>query len=657
MRKEAVLVFGTVAIILLAVLYFQNVQLSPQTNERSIYIAPLINTDSPIDSPSDTTPVNAIPVSPCIPVRTPQDLDNVRNNLAGNYCQMNDIDLAGYSNWIPIGDDELVFLGSYNGNNKEIRNLKISEPLSSKRLGLFGALGNPFDSENPAYVKSIALRNVSIEGGFELGALAGNAYNAIIYDSHVIGGVIKSRGIAGGLVGQGGNFIINASSVESLTIISSSQEETHTLGGLIGASSINAGPEYPFYYNVITHSYTKEISIKGASQLGGLAGSFRGDIEKSYSFAEIITSLRDSGGLVGILDGSLNGHPTNILDSYSLGTIYDLWNSPYPHNVPGGLIGTINLVVGESPIVVKNSYSGVLLSSSSLSGGLIGKIIDEGGANVNIDSSYWDTQMSGQTQSAGGTGLTTNQMKQQPSFVNWDFANEWKMINGKTYPWLSWQTVDQNQLLYYKFNEKNQNGITPDDSLYARHATTNGITILNSIRGPIFSFNAGDYVRPYSGGDLDLGNKFTLAGWIKLDKYPSEIGQPAMKIMDKGLSGQDYSSYGLLINASNSIVARVYTANNGASVFDAGSLPLQKGTWYFVTATLDSLKLKLYVNGVLVSTRVVSGAPYNNNDIFLVGAQQTNAGGFTNHFYGAMDDMRIYSRALSLQEIQNLYHS
>jgi len=37
-------------------------------------------------------------------IYTAQDLDNMRNNLTGKYVLMNDIDLADWGNWEPIGD-------------------------------------------------------------------------------------------------------------------------------------------------------------------------------------------------------------------------------------------------------------------------------------------------------------------------------------------------------------------------------------------------------------------------------------------------------------------------------------------------------------------------------------------------------------------------
>ena len=52
-----------------------------------------------------------------IPIRTAQELDNIRNNLSGKYILMNDIDLGEYENWVPIGTKKQPFSGIFDGNN------------------------------------------------------------------------------------------------------------------------------------------------------------------------------------------------------------------------------------------------------------------------------------------------------------------------------------------------------------------------------------------------------------------------------------------------------------------------------------------------------------------------------------------------------------
>ncbi len=58
-----------------------------------------------------------------------------------------------------------------------------------------------------------------------------------------------------------------------------------------------------------------------------------------------------------------------------------------------------------------------------------------------ITSSYWNTETSGTTTGVGSgaatvTGLTTTQMKQQASFVGFDFVNIWDIEEGVGYPFL-----------------------------------------------------------------------------------------------------------------------------------------------------------------------------------------------------------------------------
>ena len=319
----------------------------------------------------------------------------------------------------------------------------------------------------------------------------------------------------------------------------------------------------------------------------------------------------------------------------------------------GGLVG-----LAGTNTTIKNSYSASLVivanstHTASYLGGLIGRISDE----ANILSSYWDTEISGQQTSAGGQGLTTGDMRSQSNYQGWEFISIWNMIEDKTYPWLRWQNVDEelyNQL-YFPFDVINNQAFTPDNSLYANHGKVGNAHIINSIRGPVLEFLGTPNGKVGTKSDIDV-DKFTLVGWIKLNKNTNETGQSAMKIIDKGLAGQSYSSYGLLINASNSAVVRIYTANSASGVVDVGSSPIQKGTWYFVAATFNGTNLNIYINGILKSSRTANVGPYNNNEYVSVGAQPQNGGGLTNLFYGSMDDVRIYSRALSAQEIQALY--
>jgi hypothetical protein len=71
-----------------------------------------------------------------------------------------------------------------------------------------------------------------------------------------------------------------------------------------------------------------------------------------------------------------------------------------------------------------------------------------------ITYSFWDTETSGQASSSGGTGKTTAEMQDIITFLEatWlivavaspDIRNPsyiWNIVDGVTYPFLSWQAV------------------------------------------------------------------------------------------------------------------------------------------------------------------------------------------------------------------------
>ena len=63
-----------------------------------------------------------------IPIYTAGDLQNIQNDLAGNYKLMNDIDMSDFS-WKPIGEDTKAklrgFTGTLDGQNFSISNLSL----------------------------------------------------------------------------------------------------------------------------------------------------------------------------------------------------------------------------------------------------------------------------------------------------------------------------------------------------------------------------------------------------------------------------------------------------------------------------------------------------------------------------------------------------
>jgi hypothetical protein len=156
---------------------------------------------------------------------------------------------------------------------------------------------------------------------------------------------------------------------------------------------------------VVKNVGLENVNVKGGYAAGGLVGSNEGTVSNSYS-----TSPVSGGGNVGGLVGSNEGTVSN---SYS--------TSPVSSS-----LGQVGGLVGYNDGTVSNSYSTSPVVGGSYVGGLVGN--DTGG----VYNSFWDMQTSGQATSAGGTGKTTESMKNVRTYTDvawseglssaWDFV-------------------------------------------------------------------------------------------------------------------------------------------------------------------------------------------------------------------------------------------
>jgi len=70
-----------------------------------------------------------------------------------------------------------------------------------------------------------------------------------------------------------------------------------------------------------------------------------------------------------------------------------------------------------------------------------------------------------------------------------------------------------------------------------------------------------------------------------------------------------------------------------------------KGQWIFIVGTYDGSKIKTYINGVFKNQANQNGNVASNSaNLAFGGRANTNP---THHFYGLLDDIRVYNRALS----------
>ena len=150
----------------------------------------------------------------------------------------------------------------------------------------------------------------------------------------------------------------------------------------------------------------------------------------------------------------------------------------------------------------------------------------------------------------------------------------------------------------------------------------------------------------------------SLCGWIKPISFRG-IGDNS--IIDKGYYSHDdpFFQYHLGItgdkhpNVPASFVFAI-SLNNDYTYVVSPEGTWSPGNWYFVAGTYDGDSLKLYVNGVRLASLFKAGAINRFGQDIHIGKIKNYANAFTP---GVMDDIRIYNRALTSEEIISLYNA
>jgi hypothetical protein len=253
-------------------------------------------------------------------------------------------------------------------------------------------------------------------------------------------------------------------------------------------------------------------------------------------------------------------------------------------------------LVGENWGSISQCYSASTVggtSSYSNIGGLVG-----GGSSDSVKNSFWDIQTSGQTKSRGGTGKTTAEMKTQTTFAGF-----------------GWFAGNTGNALYFD-----------GKSAYVKTPTYYGI--------------GGSGAR-------------TVSMWIK----------PVASDHDQTLIqwGADKTGQLWLLCLLADGTVKVAAYDGGVQ----SSKPISFNQWHHIVVTLregqpDSGQICLYIDGQSQAVALANHCTINtsqNVPVHLGVWYKSSTGSLLNYFYGLMDDVCIYNRALDESEIAPVYYA
>ncbi len=195
----------------------------------------------------------------------------------------------------------------------------------------------------------------------------------------------------------------------------------------------------------------------------------------------------------------------------------------------------------------------------------------------------------------------------------------------------------------FGFDETSGSAAT-DASGWGNHGALSGASRLASGRyGRAVSFDGvNDQVAVLDDASLDLAGAMTLEAWVR----PSSTNDGWRTVVLKEQPGD--LVYGLYAAATGfRPSAHVHVGGNDERVQGTAALPAN--TWSHLATTYDGSALRLYVNGSLAGTLPANGSMSTSNGPLRIGGNAI----WDEWFDGAIDEVRIYNRALTGAEIQD----
>jgi hypothetical protein len=156
----------------------------------------------------------------------------------------------------------------------------------------------------------------------------------------------------------------------------------------------------------------------------------------------------------------------------------------------------------------------------------------------------------------------------------------------------------------------------------------------------------GDYVDLGKDPALDITNQITVSAWIKVDAFDRQW----QTIIAKGDSAwrlQRDRNNNTLEFACNSLVVPGTRWGKVSGIADVND-----GRWHHVAGTYDGSQICLYVDGKLDISSTASGTIIINDQPVYIGENSEQSNRFWN---GLIDDVRIYSYALTADDIAAIY--
>ena len=220
---------------------------------------------------------------------------------------------------------------------------------------------------------------------------------------------------------------------------------------------------------------------------------------------------------------------------------------------------------------------------------------------------------------------------------------------------------------YYTFNNTgvDSSGNKNNASLYNITSATDRF---GNVNGAYYFNGTSSYLSVPDNQSLRLSNTdFTLNAWINTVAYNSNYAE---NILAKRITGANNGWIFGILGDAVSPTGVIDFGPGGGAVNSFATTPVSLNQWHMLTIVyiVSKLQMSMYVDGAQIgtvtgsysdgffsssSTGVVSPSASENALMYIGRDDPSQPNGY--FFNGSMDDIRIYSRAVSLKQIGQLF--
>jgi PKD repeat protein len=409
-----------------------------------------------------------------------------------------------------------------------------------------GGFNASFDGQG----NSVANLTIDRPNENNVGLFGSTSGAAVIEEVILTGATVDGSDFVGGLVG------LNDQGTMSNSLASGAVDGSSNVGGLVG-----------FNFEGTVSNSLASGAVNGTEVVGGVVG---GNLEGTVSNSSASGAVNGTEVVGGLVGENFGGTVSNASAS-------------------GAVTGSSNVggLVGENEGTVSESFATGAVTGSTDVGGLIGL----GGT---VTGSYWDTQATGQSQSAGGIGLNTSQMQGASAAQNMgalDFTSTWRVVtNPPGYPELRGlpDGPAQEPALTAAFN------VTPEDPIVGEQLT--------------FDADPSTPESDIEGYNWTLGDGTTATGKQVTHTY-TDSGQFTVELTVQDGTETDTASETVTVNEPSSFDVTITSVNSTVTAGETIAASYEVTNTGGVQATQD---IEFSANGSVESTE--AGVTLNGSE-------------------------------------------